>query len=183
MSRIPASALGAPAGARSALAGPAGLLVRRTGVSSMRADAPAVMSGKAAVTEKTARGPYASTRKPEKYAEMMAPTAEDAQHRDCREPAVLRGRGGGAGCVEGCQRPDSRAAALRVLPWRSAVGSPVHLTGVPLARSTTSESTTTSEKAVLREPPTVQRRAIGSWVGPVERRSQALAPRNPHAMR
>lgn len=66
----------------------------------------------------------------------------DEAHCTCKHPTVPN--------VQASHRPN--ASATTCSP-RDPMPAETHLTGAPLALSTTIESTTTSEKAVLRDPP------------------------------
>lgn len=63
-------------------------LAGAAGCSSMSAAAADTISGNTAVSANTPRGPQASTSAPLKYALATPPSAADAQHNDCSEPAV-----------------------------------------------------------------------------------------------
>jgi len=65
------------------------LALLTTGCSEIKTADRETIRGNRAVRPKTPRGPYASTRAPLKYALAMPPTADEAQHRDCKDPAVL----------------------------------------------------------------------------------------------
>ena len=60
-----------------------------TGCSLMSTAAAETARGNTAVSRKTPLGPHVSIRDPEKYADATPPSAADAQHSDCKEPAVL----------------------------------------------------------------------------------------------
>ena len=60
-----------------------------TGCSLMRTAAAETARGNTAVSRNTPLTPHVSISDPEKYALATPPSAADAQHSDCREPAML----------------------------------------------------------------------------------------------